>query len=138
MLKVKFGERVWQLDETAALTMGDLVALREMGVSPSRFEVMLNRLNGVDMTNAPESDLLELATAAAQTAYLAAVREDHSLSWRDFAWSLPMDDLQAFEIDSGEATPKPPALRPVETAGVGDALAAATVKPSKTRRTKVK
>jgi len=123
MLRVKFGGREWQLDDAAPLTMGDIVALREMGVTPDRFGVLLHRLAGVKTEDMSGADLLELAESAAQIAYLAAVREDHSLKWRDFVWSLPMDDLGAFDLGSNTATPATATAN--GSGGVGAALAEA-------------
>lgn len=125
MLRITFGSRTWRLDETAELTMGDIVALREMGVSPDRFGILLDRLSGVkDTADMSAADLLELAESAAQIAYLAAVREDHSLAWRDFVWSLPMNDLQAFDLGSPGDVDTP---APTGPSVVGTALAGAGV-----------
>lgn len=134
MLRIKFGDRQWRFDETAPMTMGDIIAMREMGLEPDRFEIMLSRVGGVagDPSRLSDLDGLELAQNIAQLAYIAAVREDHQLRWRDFVWSIPLDDLQAFDLDDDPAEPTGP---PTAESAVGAALAEAGVAKPKAAKT---
>lgn len=126
MLTIKFGDREWKLDTAAPYSIGDLAAMREMGVSPNRMAELFGQL-GAALGSPNKNQMLEMALLAAQVAYLAAVREDHDLRWRDFVWSIPLDDLGAFSITGGESA--------AETGTVGEALAAAgAAKPAARKR----
>ena len=118
MIRAQFGDRVFEFDETQKMTMGDLVAVREMGVDLDRWVNMVERLRGVDVDTSANVQL-ELFEVAAQVAYLAAVRKDHSLTWREFVWTVAPEDLRALEMadapaQSAKAQAEPPnALGPM-------------------------
>ena len=129
MLRIKFGAREWHYDEAAPLSMGEIVMLREMGSDPATFGDTLTRLGEMASADISVSEGVELAEALAKVAFLAEVRENHDARWRDFIWTISLDDLQAFEISNDEAPAPNRAARrakpAVKTSEVGAALAAA-------------
>lgn len=140
MLRIKFGEREWQFDETAALTMGEVVVLREMGVAPAQFGQLLSRIGTRTGRDLSGPERIELAESCAQLAFLAAVREDHSLRWRDFVWTIPLDALRMFDVVANEPAEKA-AVATSPVSSVGAALAEATSakpRPKAPRKTRAK
>lgn len=106
MIRIQFGERTFGYDEKAPLSMGDVVAMREMGVDPERWASMVDRIKVGKDDVLRTADAMELAETMIQFAYLAGVRQDHNLSWREFIWSVPIDDFRGFETSDA---PEPPA-----------------------------
>lgn len=126
MLRIKFGAREWLFDETAPRMMGELVALKEMGVRPDEVGALLKRLATAG-GEATTEQRMAVAEAAAQLAYLAAVREDHTLRWREFVWSIPLDDLRAFDVAPAELPAS--MLRPASFSDDGEEPASAAPAP---------
>ena len=114
MIRIHVADRTFDFDETRPLAMGDYVAIREMGVDPNRWASLVDRLKADDPAQLTGEQSLELGEALIQLAYLAAVRKDHALTWREFIWTVPLAGAAArFEVveDAPVAEPKP-ALKP--------------------------
>jgi len=95
MLRLTLGDKVYDYDDAQPLTAGDLVALREMGADPEKWVAMTDWLaDGQVKGELSQGQYVEMAEALIQVAYLAAVRADHSLTWREFIWTLPLDTDQ--------------------------------------------
>lgn len=105
-----FAGRTYDYDEKAPLSAGDLIAIREMGADPERWAAMVDWVRADGTTHLTGSQYTQAAEALIQLAYLAAVRADHELRWREFIWSLPIDDVKNWNVtvvpDKAEAAPK--------------------------------
>lgn len=98
MIRLKLGERTLEYDEKRPLSAGDLVAIREMGADPDRWVGMVEWL-GDNAAQLRTAQYMELAEALIQVGYLAAVRADHELRWREFIWSLPIADADKWDVE---------------------------------------
>lgn len=98
MIRLKLGERTLDYDEKRPLSAGDLVAIREMGADPDRWAGMVDWLGVNAADRLRTAQYMELAEALIQVGYLAAVRADHDLRWREFIWSLPIADADKWDV----------------------------------------
>lgn len=106
MIRLKLGERTLEYDEKRPLSAGDLVAIREMGADPERWVGMVERLGVNASERLRTAQYMELAEALIQVGYLAAVRVDHDVRWREFIWSLPIADADKWGIEVVTDEPK--------------------------------
>jgi hypothetical protein len=107
LIRLKLGDRTLDFDEKRALSAGDLVAIREMGVDPDRWETLITRVGGTATERLRTGQYAELAEALIQIGYLASVRDDHDLRWREFIWSLPLADVQEWNVEVVTDEPTP-------------------------------
>lgn len=99
MIRLKLGAHTLEYDEKRPLSAGDLVAIREMGADPERWVGMVGWLSENAADRLRTSQYMELAEALIQVGYLAAVRADHDLRWREFIWSLPIADADQWDVE---------------------------------------
>lgn len=99
MIRLKLGDRTLEYDEKRPLSAGDLVAIREMGADPDRWVGMVGWLSENAAERLRTAQYMELAEALIQVGYLAAVRVDHELRWREFIWSLPIADADKWDVE---------------------------------------
>lgn len=117
MIRLKLGERTLEYDEKRPLSAGDLVAIREMGADPDRWAGMVDWLSENAAARLRTSQYMELAEALIQVGYLAAVRVDHELRWREFIWSLPIADADKWDVEVvGEVAEVSPVSKPSKRA----------------------
>jgi len=107
LIRLKLGERTLEFDEKRPLSAGDLVAIREMGADPERWIGMVDWLGKEAADRLRTGQYMELAEALIQVAYLAAVRVDHELRWREFIWSMPVADMNQWDVEVVKAAPAP-------------------------------
>lgn len=107
MIRLKLGERTLEYDEKRPLSAGDLVAIREMGADPERWIGMVERLGENAATRLRTAQYMELAEALIQVGYLAAVRADHDVRWREFIWTLPIADANQWTVEAVKDEPAP-------------------------------
>lgn len=112
MIRLKLGDRTLEYDEKRPLSAGDLVAIREMGADPDRWAGMVGWLSENAADRLRTAQYMELAEALIQVGYLAAVRVDHDLRWREFIWALPIADADKWDVEVvGGGTPASPAVK---------------------------
>jgi len=101
VIRLTLGERVYDYDESAPLSAGDLMAIREMGADPAKWAGMSAwlREDGQVAGELTDRQYAEVAESLIQLAYLAAVRADHSVTWREFIWSLPIDNTKDWKAE---------------------------------------
>jgi hypothetical protein len=102
---MKFADRTYDYDDKAPLSAGDLIALREMGADPERWVAMVDWVGADGKAQLTSEQYAQAAEALIQIAYLAGVRKDHDLRWRDFIWSLPLDDMSKWSVEVVEDEP---------------------------------
>jgi hypothetical protein len=104
---MQFAGRTYDYDEKAPLSAGDLIAIREMGADPDRWVAMADWVVDGGKAKLSTAQYSQAAEAVIQLAYLAAVRENHELRWRDFIWSLPIDDVKNWNVTVVEDEAEP-------------------------------
>lgn len=98
VMKFRLSGRLFEFDLGRSMSYGEVWALeREIGLDPDR---LARDLQGNDR-KAQRDALIVLA-------YLAAVREDHELRWRDFIWSVSPDSLEVVDDEPAPAAEAEP------------------------------